>query len=544
MKPNTLFSLGLLLLVCLSTPLLAQLRLDVEGNSRFRGHIDAAAASDPSSLFIGQYAGLNDDQTNNHNSFIGYYAGYSNTTGSNNTATGSETFVYNTTGSDNTAYGALALQFSQTGSFNTALGSSAMRVNSSGSQNTAVGFGALRSNTTGGENTAMGYRALYSSTEGTYNTAVGYQTLYLSTLSGYNTAVGYQALYNTNGGNTNTGIGYQALVGNTTGFLNTATGYYALGGNSTGYYNTGYGTGSNVSANNLDYASAFGAFAVSNANNKTVIGRNVAGTVIGGFVNWSNLSDGRFKEDVKENVPGLDFIRQLRPVTYWINVDKLQRHITAQMPDSVTAFYLPTAEEQALAKQEIRTGFIAQEVEAVAKRIGYTFDGVNAPKNPTDNYSIAYGQFVPSLVKGMQEQQEEIEKQEAEMQKLRLTNAELRTEIDDLRTRLAKLEALLQPAAIHTQQPAHLSSARLDQNQPNPSDGSTLIRYFIPPTVSKAELRITSVDGKVVETISLPTRGEGQTDVQLQNLNGGNYFYTLVLDGQILETKQMMILKN
>lgn len=63
-----------------------------------------------------------------------------------------------------------------------------------------------------------------------------------------------------------------------------------------------------------------------------------------------NLSDGRFKEDVQENVPGLEFIKELRPVTYTVNVDKLQHHITAQMPDSIARHYYPDANAIAAAK--------------------------------------------------------------------------------------------------------------------------------------------------------------------------------------------------
>ena len=55
----------------------------------------------------------------------------------------------------------------------------------------------------------------------------------------------------------------------------------------------------------------------------------------------------------------------------------------------------------------VRTGFITQEVEAAAKKVG--FDGVSTPENETDLYGIRYAEFVVPLVKVMQEQQEMIE---------------------------------------------------------------------------------------------------------------------------------------
>ncbi|MBK9337650.1 MAG: tail fiber domain-containing protein [Lewinellaceae bacterium] len=158
---------------------------------------------------------------------------------------------------------------------------------------------------------------------------------------------------------------------------------------------------------------------------------------------------------MRENVPGLDFISRLRPVTYWINTDKLQRHITAEMPDSIAQRYLPDAKQQAKDREYSHTGFVAQEVEAVARQIGYAFDGVNAPKNTTDNYSIAYSQFVPSLVKAVQEQQTLIEAQQAEIEQLKKRDAEnatLRAQLDAQKAQLDKITAALQAAGIGVEQ--------------------------------------------------------------------------------------------
>ena len=49
------------------------------------------------------------------------------------------------------------------------------------------------------------------------------------------------------------------------------------------------------------------------------------------------------------------------------------------------------------------TGFIAQDVEASAKKIGYDFDGVDAAKNDKDLYGLRYSEFVVPLVKAVQE---------------------------------------------------------------------------------------------------------------------------------------------
>ncbi len=127
-----------------------------------------------SSVFLGEGAGASDDLSNNYNVFIGNNAGYSNTTGSSNTALGNSALYSNTTGYNNTALGRSALNSNTTGSFNTALGPYTLYYNTTGYSNTALGTSALYSNTTGYSNTALGDYALYSNTEGYFNSALGY----------------------------------------------------------------------------------------------------------------------------------------------------------------------------------------------------------------------------------------------------------------------------------------------------------------------------------------------------------------------------------
>jgi hypothetical protein len=138
---------------------------------------------------------------------------------------------------------------------------------------------------------------------------------------------------------------------------------------------------------------------------------------IGGTVAWTNLSDGRIKENVQEAVPGLSFISQLRPVTYTLNTRK-QDDITMQaMPDSIKEKRMLSDADYLESSSIVRTGFIAQEVEAAAQKVGFDFDGVSTPQNETDLYGIRYAEFVVPLVKAMQEQQEIIEQQKNDFQR-------------------------------------------------------------------------------------------------------------------------------
>lgn len=54
-------------------------------------------------------------------------------------------------------------------------------------------------------------------------------------------------------------------------------------------------------------------------------------------------------------------------------------------------------------------GFLAQDVEALADSLNFDFHGLDKPENPEGIYGLRYAEFVPSLVKAIQEQQKHID---------------------------------------------------------------------------------------------------------------------------------------
>ncbi len=250
-------------------------------------------------------------------------------------------------------------------------------------------------------NTFLGYHAGNSLNTGINDVGVGYEALVNNTVGSDNVAIGRSALLNTQNGNGNIALGGQTMRNNVNGVVNIGIGY-----------------GAEASTTSFSNATAIGWSVIVNASNKVVIGTNTTGMVVGGYVGWSTLSDGRFKENVQENVPGLSFIKLLRPVTYTINGLLLDEHLTRFMTPDMQKEKMKTPEEYEKFTHVLRTGFIAQEVESAADRLHYQFEGVNTPRNATDTYSIAYASFVPCLVKAVQEQEVLIERLEKEVQVL------------------------------------------------------------------------------------------------------------------------------
>jgi len=253
---------------------------------------------------------------------------------------------------------------------------------------------------------------------------VGIGTL-LNNEANNNVAVGIDALLENNSGYENTGLGSAALRFNTIGQKNTAVGSNTLVNNIQGHENTAIGSGADVSGI-INNATAIGAGAIVNASNKVRIG-NSSVTVIEGQVPFTTPSDGRYKFNVEENVKGLDFILQLRPVTYQFDVKKFDEALGDK---NIHA----NAYDEAL--QIRRSGFIAQEVEKAANTTGYNFSGIIKPQNASQHYSLSYDAFVVPLVKAMQELNTKVEKLEKEnaslVQQIKAIE-ELRREIDALK---------------------------------------------------------------------------------------------------------------
>jgi Chaperone of endosialidase len=262
----------------------------------------------------------------------------------------------------------------------------------SGIRNTGLGSTALKSNVSGADNTAVGANALGANVNASGNTAVGRGSLNLlaGSSGAYNTAVGYQSLYNTNsagaGANHNTVVGYRAGYANTTGALNTLI-----------------GSSADVSSPGLSNATAIGADAVVDASNKVRIGSATV-TVIQGQVAFTNVSDKRFKTDIRDIDAGLSFIRKLRPVSYQM-----------KQGDGRTNW-----------------GFIAQEIEDL---VGANNAMLTIGQDSIRMLGLRYTDFLAPLTKSVQELLTKIEMLENE-------NRTLQTEVSNLRSKQAQeLEA-------------------------------------------------------------------------------------------------------
>jgi hypothetical protein len=365
-------------------------------------------------------------------------------------------------GRDNVAFGKNALGATVNGVENVAIGSNALSgstafgANSSvGYANIAVGYNTLMSVAPGNDVVALGYQAGMNNTgsqfiaigknagtnnAGLENIAIGEGTLsnYTDSASRMNVAIGSNAMSGTSSATVskNVAIGNQAAQGIVSS-LNVAIGNTAMLSTSGGEQNVAVGAGSMEQGNN-SFNTAVGEEALFSAsgNNNVAIGHSAARTGAGGnnivigsgapvsgdnnivigsgpvggqtaIVNaasWGSFSDRRLKSNIIDSPLGLDFIKTIRPVSYFRNNDK---------------------------EQKTEFGFIAQELDEALKTAGITNNGIII-KTATGMFAVRYNDFLPMTVKAVQEQQALIEALQKQNEELLKANAAI----------LKRLEAL------------------------------------------------------------------------------------------------------
>ncbi|MFN3757363.1 MAG: tail fiber domain-containing protein [Flavobacterium sp.] len=318
------------------------------------------------------------------------------------------------------------------GATSTSFGVSALAANT-GANNTAFGTNALAANNSPADNTAMGHNALAANTlnsgAGNLNTAVGSSSLAALNGGARNTAVGALALrgVNTNASLDNVAVGHNSLQGSGTIDQTVAIGSNALSGSGTGSTRSvavGFNAGNNISlsidnviigSNTRGFGSTarnqivVGYDAVASGDNQVTLGNGSINLLRCAATTITALSDRRDKTDIVQLSEGIEFIKKLKPVSYtWNTRDKSKVGIKA-------------------------AGFIAQDLLDLQQNsnIGENLDLVSYD-NP-ERFEARYGNLLPIMIKGMQEQQEQIEE-------LKQINVALQKANEDILKRLEALE--------------------------------------------------------------------------------------------------------
>lgn len=124
-----------------------------------------------------------------------------------------------------------------------------------------------------------------------------------------------------------------------------------------------------------------------------------------GLSGFTQASDGRLKQDVKEIVSGMDRISALRGVSFRYKPGG-EQPVSAVANENGHAGYASADIKRQIEAENAREriGFIAQEVESVVPEVVRTL--------PDGTKTVMYTDLIPLLVEGMKEMQATIERQE------------------------------------------------------------------------------------------------------------------------------------
>ncbi len=85
-------------------------------------------------------------------------------------------------------------------------------------------------------------------------------------------------------------------------------------------------------------------------------------------------------------------------------------------------------------------------------------------------------------------------------------------------------------------------SVYLGNNIPNPFTSITVIPYILPEGLEIGELIVADISGRIVKQYEIKNNG-GTIEINMNDYNAGVYFYSLMINDKMIETKRMLLLK-
>jgi hypothetical protein len=255
------------------------------------------------------------------------------------------------------------------------------------------------------------------------------------------------------------------------------------------------------------------------------------GNVLGSQFAWT--SDSIFKTSVDTIANPVAIINQLKPKTYFYDTSNIYN------------LHFP---------EKRQYGFIAQQVEQILPELvsnSYKpadYDTSGNEIAPAVSYrSLNYNALLGIIVAAMQKQQENLDEKDSLITSLHKRLKRLEKCIKDANlcgpvsgTSYKQDESEETQVSTQDIELSNLQNIILDQNVPNPFAEKTIIRYLLPDDIKTAEIIFHDAQGKQIKQAQINTRGRGEINVYAQDLSSGVYTYTLIADGNVIDTKRMV----
>jgi len=331
-----------------------------------------------------------------------------------------------------------------------------------------------------------------------------------------------------------------SYTGNSTAIQGSITGpgygvYGSTGGGaeSAGVGAWNYGQGFGVRANSENGPAVFATStnnygiyaATTNATYSAYFNRSI-------FVNGSvfTSSDEKLKQNIQDFTSAMEIINQLHPKKYDFRQDGFYKFM--RLPQGSHYGLIAQDVEKVLPNLVKDTKFETSLEASIKPNSG----DKNTPQQNTNSETIDfkavnYTEFIPIIIKAMQEMQATINLQQQKIEELENKNA------------LSNTTTLSSAASSKATIGAKVPGAYLKQNAPNPFTQNTIINYYIPQNVDKAFINITDMNGRLIKTFTVSGKGNGELMIERGQLTSGTYQYSLIADGKMVDSKTMVMIK-
>ncbi len=222
---------------------------------------------------------------------------------------------------------------------------------------------------------------------------------------------------------------------------------------------------------------------------------------ITGTLYWG--SDKNFKQNVQPLSDALSSILSLKSKTYYF-VDNLS-----------------SKSNNYRFSKGVSYGYLAQEVQEVLPDI------VSADTN--GYLAINYIAIIPLLTEAIKEQQMQIEELQNKYENCCQASIGVANRSVSATTNLPK-------------EPSNDGKSNvLYQNKPNPFNTETIINYFVAENTNNIQLLVFDMQGALIKTYNSLDKGKGSIVISSSELTPGMYLYSLIVDGQEIDTKRMIL---
>lgn len=221
---------------------------------------------------------------------------------------------------------------------------------------------------------------------------------------------------------------------------------------------------------------------------------------------FTNLSDANLKSNITNiGDDNLHKILKLTPVQYNWNKEAYDK-LLYNTDDTLSI----KSKESDIDASELHFGLLAQEVQKVFPQL------VKSDGNGT--LSVNYIELIPLLLQSVKDLSDEVQV------------------LKDNMVQRSKAQSMKNDANGYEQ-------AALYQNTPNPYSVSTTIGYVLPFDTKEAAIYIYDMNGLQLLKYDLTQMGEASITISPNSLQAGMYLYSLIADGNVIGTRQMILTK-